>query len=240
MPPPMSTTTVLNLIDGVGSAGLVQDVGHLQPGALRHILVGLDTGFGARGHGDGAVDQLRAQAGLQLFLERPYNAQRAGVVHHHAVPQNLGRLFLAGHGVVFLVQHHQQAGVARHVVLVIQGHQEGGGKKKQGVAELKPHRGGARGQEGRDRHLKRGAGRPGDGQAGADGQIDQNGEHSGKGGMDPAGQFCQTPRPHHSDHTQNWEKHRADRQPGHSEPGVHPGLRAQLGWKDQVARTKEH
>ena len=125
-------------------------------------------------------------------------------------------------------------------LLRLKGHQEGGGKKKQGVAELKPHRGGARGQEGRDRHLKRGAGRPGDGQAGADGQIDQNGEHSGKGGMDPAGQFCQTPCPHHSDHTQNWEKHRADRQPGHSEPGVHPGLRAQLGWKDQVARTKEH
>ena len=98
---------VLNLVDGVGCAGLIQHGGDLEPRALRHVLVGARAGFRSGGHGDGAVEQLRVQTLLQLLLQLPHDVQRAGVVHHHAVLQHPRRLLFAGDGVILLIQHHQ-------------------------------------------------------------------------------------------------------------------------------------
>ena len=116
---------VFDLVDGVGGGGLIQDVGHLKAGALRHVLVGLGAGFGAGGHGDGTVDQLGAQPLLQLRFELLDDPQRPGVVHHHAVPQDLRRLLFTGDGVVLLVQDdHDDVGRAQvqaHLQLVADG-----------------------------------------------------------------------------------------------------------------------
>ena len=53
----------------------------------------------------------------------------------------------------FCVQHHQQAGVARHVVLVIQGHQEGGAVVLQLLHQHVPGPGGGEADPFQLRHL---------------------------------------------------------------------------------------
>ena len=105
---------ILDLVDRVGGGGLIQDVRDLESGPLGHILVGLDAGLGARRHRDGAVHQLRAQALLQLGLEFLDDAERPGIIHYHAVPQDLSRLLLTGDRIVLLIQDdHNDIGRAK-------------------------------------------------------------------------------------------------------------------------------
>ncbi len=108
--------------------------------------------------------------------------------------------------------------------LRVEGHHKGRGKKDQGVDQLEPGGGGPGGEEGGYCHLKGCTGSAGDGQAGADGQIDQNGEDGGKQGMDPAGQGIQTACPDHGDDAQNGQADGADGQTGHGGPGLYSGL----------------
>ena len=81
----------------------------------------------------------------------------------------------------------------------LEGHEVRRSKEHEGVDELSrcapPHQ--------RRQHLKRGAGRAGDREAGTDGQIDQHSEHLCETGMDPPGQRRQTARPGHCCHARD-------------------------------------
>ena len=117
-----------------------------------------------------------------------------------------------------------------------EGHEVRCREEYEGVEELSqpapPHQ--------RGQHLKGGAGRAGDGKAGADGQVDQHGEHLRKAGMHPPGQHGQTARPRHRRHAREGQADGADGKACEGEPDRRPGLCAEEGRKDEVARPEEH
>ena len=84
----------------------------------------------------------------------------------------------------------------------------------------------------RHQHLEGGTGGAGDGKAGPDGKIHQNGEHHGEHRMHPAGKLIQTACPCHSHHARNGQADGADEQPGKGGPEVHARLRAQMRRED--------
>ena len=96
----------------------------------------------------------------------------------------------------------------------MQRHQKSGSEKQEGITQLQT----GRAADQRCQHGKRCTGGAGDGQAGADGQIDQNGEHKGKGRMHPAGQRFQSAGPCHSDNARDGQADGADGKPGESGP----------------------
>ena len=58
--------SVRNLIDGICSGRLINDICYLKAGGLRYILVCPRAGFRSCRHGNGTVDELLAQTLLQL------------------------------------------------------------------------------------------------------------------------------------------------------------------------------
>ena len=160
---------------------------------------------------------------------------------------SLGRCAVAGRGRAedaAREQHHDehQQGRAEDAaqplgqLFGLEGHEVRRSKEHEGVDELSrcapPHQ--------RRQHLKRGAGRAGDSEAGTDGQIDQHSEHLCEAGMDPPGQRRQTARPGHRCHARDGQTDGADGKAYKSEPERRPGLCAEEGREDEVACSEEH
>ena len=78
----------------------------------------------------------------------------------------------------------------------------------------------------RRKHLKRGARRARDCEAGSDGQVDQHREHEREARMHPRGECAQTPGARDRDDASNRQADRADREAGESRPGILSGLSA--------------
>ena len=78
----------------------------------------------------------------------------------------------------------------------------------------------------RREHLKRGARRARDREAGSDGQVDQHREHEREARMHPRGECAQTPGARDRDDAGNRQADRADREAGEGRPGVLSGLSA--------------
>ena len=91
--------------------------------------------------------------------------------------------------------------------------------------------------EGREADARGGAG---DGKAGPDGKIHQNGEHHGEHRMHPAGKLIQTACPCHSHHARNGQADGADGKARKGRPEAGTGLCAQMRREDQIACTKKH
>ena len=117
-----------------------------------------------------------------------------------------------------------------------QRHQKGRCKKQHRVGQLQP--GTAAYQ--RHQHLEGGTGGAGDGKAGPDGKIHQNGEHHGEHRMHPAGKLIQTACPCHSHHARNGQADGADGKARKGRPEAGTGLCAQMRREDQIACTKKH
>ena len=117
---------------------------------------------------------------------------------------------------------------------------QGGGKEQHGVNQLEQSGRGALPQKGGDRHLKGGTGRPWNGQAGANGKVNQKGKRRGKPGTHPARQRVQSAGAGHRHHAQDGEAHRRHRQTRKGNPGGCARLRACKGRENQVSRPEKH
>ena len=89
-------------------------------------------------------------------------------------------------------------------------------------------------------HGKGGAGGAWDGQAGANGQVDQDHKDLGKHRVHPACQLFQTLGPGHSHHSGNGQPHGTDGQAQKSRPEMDACLGSQVRRKDQVASPEKH
>ena len=89
-------------------------------------------------------------------------------------------------------------------------------------------------------HGKGGAGSAWDGQAGANGQVDQDHKDLGKHRVDPACQLFQTLGPGHSHHSGNGQPHGTDGQAQKGRPEMGACLGPQVRRKDQVASPEKH
>ena len=169
---------------------------------------------------DGRVGQVLA-AGRAVSLQGIEHAGGKG--HHNEAHQ---------HGAEDLAQPVSE-------LLRPQGQRQGGGEEHQGVNQAQQGHRGPLPHKGGHRHLKGGGGRPGDGQAGADGQIDRHGKGPGKGGVHPAGQGVHAAGPGHRHHPQHRQAHGADGQSRHGRPGVHPRHGPDARRENQVARPEK-
>ena len=115
-------------------------------------------------------------------------------------------------------------------------HQKGRCKKQHRVGQLQP--GTAAYQ--RHQHLEGGAGGAGDGKAGPDGKIHQNGEHRGEHRMDAAGKPVQTARPGHRRDSCDGQADGADGKARKGRPEAGTGLCAQMRREDQVPGSEKH
>ena len=89
-------------------------------------------------------------------------------------------------------------------------------------------------------HGKGGAGSAWDGQAGANGQVDQDHKDLGKHRVHPACQLFQTLGPGHSHHSGNGQPHGTDGQAQKGRPEMDACLGSQVRRKDQVASPEKH
>ena len=118
----------------------------------------------------------------------------------------------------------------------LEGDQERDGEKHRRINKL-PHRAAA---HKRREHLKRGARRARDGEARADGQIDEQREHRCKARVHPRGERGQAARPRHRDHAQHGQADRAHGKAEEGRPRIGARLRAKERRENQVARAKKH
>ena len=118
----------------------------------------------------------------------------------------------------------------------VERYQERRSEKYRRVDHLQP---GAAAQQ-RHQHLERGAGRARDGQTRPDGQVDQNGEHPGKGRVHPPGKSVQVACLSHRRNAGDGQADGADCKACKGKPEVCPGLCAQMRREDQVARPEKH
>ena len=136
---------------------------------------------------------------------------------------------------------HQQAGAQQPAqptgeFFRLQGHQKGRCKEHHRVSQLQPGPGAHQGGQ----HGKGGAGGAWDGQAGANGQVDQDHKDLGKHRVHPACQLFQTLGPGHSHHSGNGQPHGTDGQAQKGRPEMDACLGSQVRRKDQVASPEKH
>lgn len=80
----------------------------------------------------------------------------------------------------------------------------------------------------------------GNGEARADGEIDQQREHEREARMDARGKRLQTARPRDRDNAHDRHADGADREAEKRQPCVRAGLRPEKRRKNQVSRAEKH
>ena len=99
--------SVRNLIDGICSGRLINDICYLKAGGLRYILVCPRAGFRSCRHGNGTINELLAQTLLQLFLQFPDNPACPAVIYNYTIPKHACRLLFTGHRLVIFIQYYK-------------------------------------------------------------------------------------------------------------------------------------
>ena len=90
------------------------------------------------------------------------------------------------------------------------------------------------------RHLEGSAGRSGNRQAGADGQVDQQRKHEREPRMNAPSQAVKPSGHSNRRNSQHRKPHRAEQKSPHRVPGQRPRLGSQKGRKNQISRPEKH